>query len=122
MFKKCSMMDLASVLAIVAALTSWLDPHDHGSLANSSIVNAVHWVLVFVLVGARTAVGDHIKTDVEVTWLLYGFLLGEVDLDSAAAVTLMALSAFAYQRHRRELRKESMSVQEEEPVHVVDAL
>ena len=94
-------LDISTCLAFTAALISWFDPHQHGSVANSSIVNAGHWVLVFMLIGARVKVAEYIKTDIECTWLLYGFMLGEVDLDCAACVTLMALSAFAFQRYRR---------------------
>jgi hypothetical protein len=98
------MLDASIFLAIAAALVSWLDPNAHGSIANNSLVNAGHWVIIFLLSAARIKADSYIKTDVEVTWLLYGFMLGEVDIDCAAAVTLMLLSALAFHRHRRALR------------------
>jgi hypothetical protein len=98
------MLDASIFLAIAAAFVSWLDPNAHGSIANNSLVNAGHWVIIFLLSAARVKAESYIKTDVEVTWLFYGFMLGEVDIDSAASVTFMLLSALAFQRHRRVLR------------------
>ena len=114
------MIDVAIGLACAAALVSWLDPHAHGSVANSSLVNAGHWVIIFMLVAARIKAESYIKTDVEVTWLLYGFMLGEVDADAAGAVTLMLLSALAFQRHRRSLRQHASTaeVQTDDPTSV----
>ena len=65
---------------------------------------------IFLLAAARVKAETYIKTDVEVTWLLYGFMLGEVDADAAGAVTLMLLSALAFQRHRRALRLHECAV------------
>ena len=92
------------VLAFGAALLSWVDPTPHGSVANGALVHAGHWVLLFLLASARVHADRVLKTDVEVTWLLYGFLLGEIDADSGVALTLVFLSAILFQRHRRKLR------------------
>lgn len=105
--RKCanaSFLDAALFLALVAGLLSWLDPSTHGSVANNSLISAGHWVLVFLLASARVNADYVLKTDVEVTWLLYGFMLGEIDSDSAASVTLMLISAVLFQRHRRQQR------------------
>ena len=103
-FGSASMLDLALVLAVTSAAVSWLDPSMHGSLANNSLLNAGHWLILFMLAAARVNADGYIKTDVEITWMLYGFMLGEVDADNAAAVSLMVLSAVAFQRHRRQQR------------------
>jgi len=98
------MIDAAIFLAFASACLSWLDPSAHGSVANSSFVNAGHWVIIFLLIAARIHAVDYIKTDIEATWLLYGFMLGEVDTDMPTSMALMLLSAMAFQRHRRALR------------------
>lgn len=107
---KVTMIDVAIGFACAAALVSWVDPHMHGSVANNSMVNAGHWIIIFLLAAARVKAETYIKTDMEVTWLLYGFMLGEVDADAAGAVTLMLLSALAFQRHRRALRLHECAV------------
>ena len=106
------------VLAFGAALLSWVDPTPHGSVANGALVHAGHWVLLFLLASARVKADYVLKTDVEVTWLLYGFLLGEIDADGAAPITLMFLSAVLFQRHRRELRMAETTVEEPPPVEL----
>jgi hypothetical protein len=111
MMKRChdirdrmSMIDIAVGLAAFAALFSMFDPREHGSMANSSVLNALHWLLFFLLVVARCKPTHVLQTDVEVTWLLYGLLLGEVEMDCAPALASILLSAVAYQRHRRNTR------------------
>jgi len=101
---RMSMIDIAVGLATFAALFSMFDPREHGSMANSSVLNALHWLLLFILVVARCKPTHVLQTDVEVTWLLYGLLLGEVEMDCAPALASILMSAFAYQRHRRNAR------------------
>lgn len=92
------------VMASMAAMVSWLDTVQHGSSANHDLLNAAHWVLLFLLASAHVRADEIIKTDVEVTWLVYGFLIGEIDTDSSMSVASTVMSAVLFQRHRRKLR------------------
>lgn len=104
--QKLTPLDAAIWLAVASAVMSWADPYPHGSSVNSSILSAAHWALVFMLAGARIKADTYVKTDVEVTWLFYGILIGEIDLDSVAALTLVCISALMFHKNRREIRLE----------------
>lgn len=106
-----SMLDCAIIAAVLSAAVSWIDPQTHGSTANNSLLNAGHWLIIFLLAAARVNADSYLKTDVEITWVLYGFMLGEVDADNAAAVTLMVISAVCFQRNRRRQRVEENTVE-----------
>lgn len=98
------MIDLAIVTATTAAAVSWLDPADHGSVANASLINASHWLLLFLLCAFRANAPSYWKTDIEITWMLYGFIIGQIDSDSTASTALVLISAASFQQYRRQQR------------------
>jgi len=105
-------INIAVLLAFVSAMMSTVDghDHDHGSHANTVLLDAGHWVLVSLLVLARFQPATCMKTDLEITWMVYGFMLGELDQDTAASVCLVVLSAMAFLSHRRQVRGASAMV------------
>jgi len=103
---KLTLIDGALVLAAFAAVFTTLDPRVHAERAVTSLVVGLHWILAFVLVGERCKPQAAIATDMEVTWFLYGLLLGGVDSDSTTALVSIMVSAAIYQRHRRVQRLE----------------
>lgn len=110
---KCAPHATAINIAVLCAFTAALictidsDNHDHGSHANTVLLDAGHWVLVALLVLARFQPANCVKSDMEITWVVYGFMLGELDLDTVASVCLVAISAIAFLSHRRQVRKAS---------------
>lgn len=108
-------LDFAIIAAVASAAVSWLDPSMHGSVANNSLLNAAHWLILFMLAAVRVSADGYIKTDVEITWMLFGFILGEVDADNAASIAFMVLSAACFQRHRRQQRLDEQNVELAEP-------
>ena len=118
-------LDASLAMALAATLVSWLDTAQHGSLANHEFVLAAHWVLMFLLGSARVRADEIIRTDVEVTWLVYGFLIGEVDADSSMSVVTTIMSAIFFQRHRRQLRttaQDAVQELEDEEIHPAPAV
>lgn len=104
-------INTAIVTALLAAIASYTNLGDHGSHANGNVLNAVHWVLVILLVGAYIGPKKCIRTDVEVTWLAYGFLFGEIDMEDAMCSALVIASALTFHLHRRQaLARESTDV------------
>lgn len=98
----------ASIAAAFAAAVVSYATSMHGSNANNSILAAVHWMLVVML--CITYVAPHVlqRTDIELVWLTFGFLFGELDADSVASCVLVMASAVLFHLHRRtELLKQA---------------
>lgn len=105
-------INIAVLCAFTAALICTIDSdnHDHGSHANTVLLDVGHWVLVALLGVARFQPAACMKTDLEITWMVYGFMLGELDLDTVVSVCLVAISAMAFLSHRRQVRGASAMV------------
>lgn len=105
----------AIACSFVAAIISYAGGTYHGSHANSSMLAAMHWMLV-VLLSLTYLVPDILaRTDVEAVWLTFGFLFGEQDLESVAACVLILVSAFFFHLHRRGLLRQEAAVDAVEP-------
>lgn len=104
--KRTTSIDVAIALAAFAALYSSATYSQHGSLANDAVLSAVHWLVVLLLVTSKIKPDYVLPCDVEVTWLLYGVLLGQVELDAAPAFLSIVLSAYAFRMHKRKLRRD----------------
>lgn len=98
-------IDAAIALAVFAALYSSATYSQHGSLANNAFVSAVHWTIVLLLATAKFKPTAVLQCDVEVTWLMYGVLFGQVELDAAPAFLAIVLSAYGFQMHKRKQRQ-----------------
>ena len=98
-------IDAAIVLAVFAALYSSATYSQHGSLANRAFVSAVHWLIVLLLAAAKFEPTAVLQCDVEVTWLMYGMLFGQAELDAAPAFLTIVLSAFGFLMHKRKQRQ-----------------
>jgi hypothetical protein len=107
-------INIAALFALVSALVSEFGTHAHSSYANTNIMNAGHWLLFALVLAEKTARGGPAVP----TWILYGFMFGELDSDSAASVGLLVVSAFAFFQHHR--KTENCATPEPaSPVHVV---
>ena len=95
-----SCINLAIAAAVAAALVSYAEGQVHGSHANNNLLNAMHWVLVLVLVGGRV-LPEKFKNTAEIVWFIYGMLFGELDVEDAACSALVVISAATYFIHRR---------------------
>ena len=95
-----SCINIAIATAIAAAFVSFAEGQVHGSHANNNILNAVHWLLVVVLVGG-CALPTKFKNTAEVVWFIYGMLFGEMEVEDAACSALIVISAATYYIHRR---------------------
>jgi hypothetical protein len=105
--RKCAVpIDVAIALAAFAALYSSATYSQHGSLANDAALSAVHWLVVLLLGTAKFKPEYVLPCDVEVTWLLYGVLFGQMELDAAPAFAAIVLSAYAFQLHKRKQRRD----------------
>lgn len=102
-------IDAAIALAVCAALYSSVTYSEHGSVANNAFLSAVHWLVVLLLGAAKFKPAHLPPCDVEVTWLLYGVLFGQMELDAAPAFVLIVLSAYAFQMHKRKQRLDQMA-------------
>lgn len=109
--KHTASIDVAIALAVFAALYSSATYSQHGSLANDAVLSAVHWLIVLLLVTAKIKPDYVLPCDVEVTWLLYGVLLGQVELDAAPAFAAVVLSAYAFRMHKRKQRRDQTECQ-----------
>jgi hypothetical protein len=99
-------IDVAIALAVFAALYSSATYSQHGSLANDAALSAVHWLVVLLLGTAKFKPDYVLPCDVEVTWLLYGVLFGQMELDAAPAFAAIVLSAYTFQIHKRKQRRD----------------
>lgn len=104
--KRTTSIDVAIALVVFAALYSSATYSQHGSLANDAVLSAVHWLIVLLLVTAKIKPDYVLPCDVEVTWLLYGVLLGQVELDAAPAFAAVVMSAYAFRMHKRKQRRD----------------
>jgi hypothetical protein len=100
---RTSAIDLALLLAVFAALYSSAT-RAKGSLANDVALAGVHWMVVLLLGTAKLKPSYVRPCDVEVTWLLYGVLFGEMELDAVPAFVAMLMSAYAFKLHKRQQR------------------
>ena len=103
---RISPINVAIALAVFAALYSSATYSNHGSLANDAVLSAVHWLVVLLLGTAKLKPTYMLPCDVDVTWLLYGVLLGQLELDAAPAFAAIVLSAYAFQLHKRRHRRD----------------
>lgn len=92
--KYLTSLNLAIFSAFLAAFISTLDSHSHGSHANRTIMEAGHWVLLAAITSEKVRRVPGIPV-----FMLYGFMMGELDLDAMASVGLTALSACAFWHH-----------------------
>lgn len=95
-------LDVAIFLAWGSAVISWAS--NYSNATNTALLSTAHWLVVLLLLGNRSCSQHALQTDIEATWLVYGFLMGEIASDNAASLTLIMMSAFFFQRHRRDLR------------------
>ena len=102
--KRIASIDAAIALAVFASLYSSVTYSQHGSLANNAFLSAVHWLVVLLLGTAKFRPAHVPPCDVEVTWLMYGVLFGQMELDAAPAFLSSTLSAYAFQMHKRKQR------------------
>jgi len=96
-------IDLSLALSLFAALYS-STLSTKGSLANDIALDGIHWLVVLLLATCKFKPSYVLPCDVEVTWLLYGVLFGEIELDAAPASLAILMSAYAYKMHKREQR------------------
>ena len=113
--KSATYMNAAIMLALMAAIASYATPGSHGSHANSNMLSAFHWLLVILLVVAYLGPAKCINADVEVIWLVYGFLFGELDLEDAACTALVVVSAVSFHVYRRMHAKERIAAATPDP-------
>ena len=99
-------IDVAVLLAFLAAVVSLVHYDANGSVANASFLNAAHWLLVIALIGVKLDLNKYVITDVEVVYFLYGVLVGEVEIDSFFVLTPVLVSMICY-RADRKLRRQS---------------
>ena len=92
--KHLTSLHLAIFSAFLAAFVSTLDSHSHGSHANRTIMEAGHWVLLAAIASEKVRRVPGIPV-----FMLYGFMMGELDLDAVASVGLTAVSACAFWHH-----------------------
>ena len=98
--RQASCINIAIATAVAAALVSYAEGQVHGSHANNNILNAVHWLLVVVLVGGRV-LPNKFKNTIELVWFIYGLLFGELEVEDAACSALITISAATFFIHRR---------------------
>lgn len=98
--KSATYIQAAIMCALIAAIVSYAGGREHGSHANNNLLNAAHWIMVILLAQSYVECGKDLT---EVTWVLYGFLFGELDYENAACTTLLFLSAMLFYtfRHMR---------------------
>lgn len=106
MFERCAdvrikPIDGAILFSSVAAIISLIHYHDNGSPANAAFLNAAHCVLCILLFGIKFDADKYIQTDVEVTFFVYGVLVGEVDSDSVLVLAFNVISLILYRSHRK---------------------
>ena len=94
-------IDGSIVFACVAAIISLIHYHNNGSPANAAFLNAAHCVLCLLLFGIKFDADKYIQTDVEVTFFVYGVLVGEVDTDSVLVLAFNIISLLFYRSHRK---------------------
>ena len=88
--------------AFLAAILSITELGEHGSHANGNFLNAAHWILVVML--AAAAVGCRwTRSYAEPTWLLYGILFGEMDMEGPLSSTLVFISALSFFLYRKKV-------------------
>jgi len=91
---------MSMLTALTAAIASYAEGQVHGSHANNNMLNAIHWLLVIVLVGEHA--GPKRCHDIShLVWFIYGILFGELDMEDAACTALIVASAASYIMHRR---------------------
>jgi len=73
------------------------------------LLQAAHWALVLILIGSELRPARCINPNIEVTWLLFGFLMGEIDSEPTACVVFAMFSATMYYFHRRSRATESVA-------------
>ena len=106
MFERCGdvrmkPIDGSILFASVATIISLIHYHDNGSPANAAFLNAAHCVLCILLFGIKFDADKYIQTDVEVTFFVYGVLVGEVDSDSVLVLAFNIISLILYRSHRK---------------------
>ena len=108
-------IDLSLALAVFAALYSSAT-RAKGSLANDVALAGVHWMVVLLLGTAKLKPSYVRPCDVEVTWLLYGVLFGEMELDAVPAFVAILMSAYAFKLHKRQQRQAEQSIASAAPL------
>ena len=97
--------------ALISAMVSSIDHYTgHASAVNGALLQAAHWMLVALLAVFYVQATKCMDPNVEMLWLAYGFLLGEMDSDSIVAWCLIAVSATLYFIYQRRRRAESLNV------------
>ena len=91
--KRAPHIQASIACALIAAIVSFASGRWHGSHANSNLLNAAHWIMVILLAQSYLACGKDLTA---VTWVLYGYLFGELDYEDAACTTLVFLSAILF--------------------------
>jgi hypothetical protein len=100
--KYATYINFAIATSLLSAIVSATGTAHHGSHANGNFLNAAHWVLVVLLVAARIQPTRCIQSYAELTWLLYGVLFGEVDMEGPLSSTLVFVSALSFHMYRRQ--------------------
>lgn len=105
--RQAKSIQISIACALVAAIVSYASSTFHGSQANNSMLAATHWLMVVLLTVTYMAPKVLQRTDVEVVWMTYGFLFGEMGMDSVASYVLVLISAVFFHLHRRTVLLES---------------
>lgn len=107
----CTTINGSIFFALISAMVSSIDHYTgHASAVNGALLQAAHWMLVALLVVFYVQAAKCLDPNVEMLWLAYGFLLGEMDSDSIVAWCLIATSAILYFCYYRQRRAESLNV------------
>ena len=110
-------------LAFISAIVSFLRVDSRGSRANDTALAASHWLIVIFLSLTHVAPELLEKTDVELVWVTYGFLFGELDQENIVSYVLVICSAFFFHLHRRKVKTSNETAQQNEeqfdanPIH-----
>lgn len=116
----CTVIHASVLLALVSALISSIaSARGSTSSLNAALMHASHWLLVVLLIVFYVYPATRTKPPTECLWLMYGFLLGELDSDSTAAWCCVCGSAMLYLYDQKIRVTESLNIMPaaEEPSH-----
>lgn len=104
----CTAINGSIACALVSALVSSVDSYTGDASAfNGPMLQAAHWLLVVLLAVFYVQPKKCVNPNVELLWLAYGFLLGEIDSDSIVAWVFIVASAILYFVYQRQGRLEA---------------
>lgn len=115
----CTTINGCIFFALISAVVSSIDHYTgHASAINGALLQAMHWIIVVLLAVFYVQPAKCLNPNVEMLWMAYGFLLGEMDSDSIVSWCLIAISATLYFCYQRQYRaEESINIMPAEPEH-----